>query len=88
MNKTYQCCYLQDFPGDVLLAALTLDAKHGVVVHLTVGDSIPEKRTQDKGADERGSAFTSHRKQLSDSQSFLYQEKKRFCHYLAPDIKA
>lgn len=75
MNKTLQCCYLQDFPGDVFLAALTLDAKHGMVVHLTVGDSIPEKRTQDKWADERGSAFTSHRKQLRDSQSFLYQEK-------------
>lgn len=31
---------LQDFSGDVLLAALALDAKHGVVVHLTVGDPI------------------------------------------------
>lgn len=49
-----------------------------MVVHLTVGDSIPEKRTQDKWADERGSAFTSHRKQLRDSQSFLYQEKNTF----------
>lgn len=28
-------------------------------------------------ADERGSIFTSHRKQLGDSQSFLYQEKKK-----------
>lgn len=72
MDKTHQRCYLQDFPGDVLLAALTLDAKHGVVVHLTVGDSIPEKRTQE-WADERGSPFTLHKK---DSQSFLSQEKK------------
>lgn len=55
--------YLQDFPGDVLLAVLTLDAKHGVVVHLTVGDSIPERRTQEM--DERGSVWTQHRKQLT-----------------------
>lgn len=31
---------LQDFSGDVLLAALALDAEHGVVVHLAVGDPI------------------------------------------------
>lgn len=46
-------CYLQDFSSDVLLAALTLDAKHGVVVHLTEGDSIPDGTTQDKSADRR-----------------------------------
>lgn len=50
--------YLQDFPGDVHLAVLTLDAKHGVVVHLTVGDSIPERRTQRRRIDERGSVWT------------------------------
>lgn len=31
---------LQDFPGDELVAALALDAEHGVVVHLAVGDSV------------------------------------------------
>lgn len=30
----------EDFPSDVLLAVLTLDAEHGVVVQLTIGDPI------------------------------------------------
>lgn len=55
-------CYLQDFSSDVLLAALTLDAKHGVVVHLAEGDSIPDRTTQDKSADlrQRGAEDTLH----------------------------
>lgn len=50
--------YLQDFSGDVLLAALALDAKHGVVVHLTVGDPIPggtnraRKQIRDSAGDQ------------------------------------
>lgn len=45
--------YLKDFPCNVLLTALTLDAKHGVVVHFTVGDPVPVRMTQDKQAGQR-----------------------------------
>lgn len=40
-TNRHQCGpHLQDFASDVLLTALTLDAKHSVVVCLTVGDPI------------------------------------------------
>lgn len=48
--------YLKDFPCNVLLTALTLDAKHGVVVHFTVGDPVPVKMTQDKQAGQRSAS--------------------------------
>lgn len=51
--------YLQDFSSDVFLAALTLDAKHGVVVHLTVGDSIPDRTTGQVGRWETTLSLTS-----------------------------
>lgn len=40
--------YFEDFPSDVLLAVLTLDAEHGVVVQLTIGDPIPGGVAQNK----------------------------------------
>lgn len=46
--------YLQYFPSDVLLTALTLDSKHGVVIHLAVGDPIPVWRTQENSQLEYG----------------------------------
>jgi len=61
--------YLQDFPSDVFLTALTLDAKHGMVIHLTVGNPIPVKTTQNKRRHQI--CFTSYRVQSRASQSHM-----------------
>ena len=52
MYKYIILSHLQDFPGDVLLAAFTLDAVHGVVVLLAVGDPIPARTSTHKVAQQ------------------------------------